>query len=60
MVDPNGIMVEFTTTTNADEFEQSEEEALCVLRQPPSEFTEEQRKDASTSVKINRSAPETR
>ena len=51
MIDPNGIMVEFTTTTKAEEFAQSEEEALRVLRQPPSEFTESDRKDTSTSVR---------
>jgi catechol 2,3-dioxygenase-like lactoylglutathione lyase family enzyme len=56
MVDPNGIMVEFTTTTRAEDFEQSEEHALGLLRQPPSDFRESQRKDASTSVQLNRGA----
>lgn len=57
MVDPNGIMVEFTTTTRPDAFEQTEEEALRLLRQPPSEFSEDHRKDTSAgNVQINRSA----
>lgn len=54
MVDPNGIMVEFTTTTRPDLFAQSEAEALRLLRQPAEEFKEEDRKDASSSnVKVN-------
>ena len=46
-LDPNGIMVEFCVTTDAEEFTQSEEEALRLLRQPPAEFAEEDRKEAS-------------
>ncbi len=47
-LDPNGIMVEFCVTTNADEFgEQTPEEALQMLRQPVTEFPEESRKDAT-------------
>ena len=39
--DPNGITVEFCVTTDPDEFaSQSPEEALALLRQPVSEFTE--------------------
>jgi catechol 2,3-dioxygenase-like lactoylglutathione lyase family enzyme len=53
MVDPNGIMVEFTTTTKPEDFAQTVEEALRMLRQPPSEFSEADRKDTSTTVKIH-------
>ena len=53
MIDPNGIMVEFTTTTKPEEFAQSEDEALRMLRQPPSEFREADRKDTSTTVKVH-------
>ena len=56
MVDPNGIMVEFTTTTKPNDFHQSEEEALRLLRQPPGEFREDKRKDTSTTVRMNREA----
>ena len=38
--DPNGITVEFCVTTDAKEFEQTEEEALRQLRQPVSEIRE--------------------
>ena len=48
MVDPNGIMVEFTTTTDQQAFEQSEEEALALLRVPPENIGEETRKDESS------------
>jgi catechol 2,3-dioxygenase-like lactoylglutathione lyase family enzyme len=46
-LDPNGIMVEYCVTTDAKGFEQSEEEALRLLRQPSSEFAEEERKEES-------------
>lgn len=46
-LDPNGIMVEFCVTTDPQEFEQSEEEALRLLRQPVAEFAEEDRKEDS-------------
>jgi catechol 2,3-dioxygenase-like lactoylglutathione lyase family enzyme len=46
-LDPNGIMVEFCVTTDAEAFEQDEGEALRLLRQPSSEFTEEDRKEGS-------------
>ncbi len=46
-LDPNGIMVEYCVTTDADGFVQSEEEALRLLRQPSSEFAEEERKEES-------------
>jgi len=51
-VDPNGIMVEFCITTDADEFAQSEAEALRLLRQPPAEFSEETRKEASVGKMV--------
>jgi len=46
-LDPNGILVEFCVTTDPEGFEQSEEEALRLLRQPSSEFAEEDRKEES-------------
>jgi catechol 2,3-dioxygenase-like lactoylglutathione lyase family enzyme len=46
-LDPNGIMVEFCVTTDAEEFEQTEEEALRLMRLLPSEFDEEERKEES-------------
>ncbi len=52
-MDPNGIMVEFCVTTNAEEFaEQTEEEALRLLREPRSEFTEGDRKEASIGKRV--------
>lgn len=45
--DPNGIMVEFCVTTDAEGFLQTEEEALRLLRQPPEEMGEETRKEPS-------------
>ena len=52
-LDPNGIMVEFCVTTNAEEFaEQTEEEALRLLRQPPEEIPEETRKEASIGKRV--------
>jgi catechol 2,3-dioxygenase-like lactoylglutathione lyase family enzyme len=50
-LDPNGIMVEFCVTTDAEEFAQSEEEALRRLRMPAAEFAEEERKEGSTLAK---------
>jgi glyoxylase I family protein len=44
-LDPNGIMVEFCVTTDAEEFDQTEEEALRLLRLPPAEITEVTRKE---------------
>ena len=46
-LDPNGIMVEFCVTTDAEGFEQTEEEALALLRLPASEIEEETRKEES-------------
>ena len=37
-LDPNGIMVEFCVTTDAAAFEQSEEEALRLMRLPAAEI----------------------
>jgi catechol 2,3-dioxygenase-like lactoylglutathione lyase family enzyme len=48
-LDPNGIMVEFCVTTDAEEFSQSEDEALRLLRQSPDEFAEEARKETSVA-----------
>jgi len=48
-LDPNGIMVEFCVTTDAEEFEQTEEEALRLLRLPAEEIAEETRKEPSTA-----------
>ena len=57
MVDPNGIMVEFTTSTSTGGFEQPEDVALALLRLPPSEFPAEERKDASSgNVQVNEQA----
>lgn len=45
--DPNGIMVEFCVTTDAEGFaEQTEEEALRLMRLPPEKIPEETRKEA--------------
>jgi len=46
-LDPNGIMVEFCVTTDSAEFKQSEEGALRLLRLPPAQFAEEDRKEDS-------------
>jgi catechol 2,3-dioxygenase-like lactoylglutathione lyase family enzyme len=46
-LDPNGIMVEFCVTTDAEEFQQTEEEALALLRLPASDIPEETRKEDS-------------
>jgi catechol-2,3-dioxygenase len=50
-IDPNGIMVEFCTTTRPGDVEQSREKALALLRQGPRDFAEAKRKDTSTVVK---------
>lgn len=53
MVDPNGIMVEFCVTTDAEQFmEQSPEEALRQLRLPPSEFAAETRKEPTLAKRL--------
>ncbi|MBW2414446.1 MAG: VOC family protein [Deltaproteobacteria bacterium] len=52
-MDPNGIMVEFCVTTNAEEFsEQTEEEALRLMRLPKAEIAEETRKESSLSKRV--------
>ncbi len=49
-MDPNGIMVEFCVTLEAEEFaEQSPEEALRLLRLPADQIGEDTRKDRSVS-----------
>jgi len=50
--DPNGIMVEFCVTTDAEEFAQSEEEALRLMRQPQGEIPEETRKETSIARRV--------
>lgn len=52
MCDPNGIMVEFTVTTKPEEFVQSPEEALRLLRQPYEEFANDVRKEAKDIAHI--------
>ncbi|MEE3326324.1 MAG: hypothetical protein VX252_03250, partial [Myxococcota bacterium] len=51
-VDPNGIMVEFCVTTKPDEFAQTEEEALRLLRLPKEEFQEDGRKEQSVASRV--------
>jgi len=52
-LDPNGIMVEFCVTTDAAGFaDQTEEEALRLLRLSPSEFAEEERKEESLAKSV--------
>ena len=51
-MDPNGIMVEFCVTTDAAAFEQSEDEALRLLRLPVSEISEETRKDETAGKPV--------
>ena len=48
-VDPNGIMVEFCVTTDQKAFEQTEEEALRLLRLPPDQISEDSRKEPASS-----------
>lgn len=45
LMDPNGILVEFTTSTNTGEFGMSSEKAAALLRQPPESFAVEARKE---------------
>lgn len=51
-LDPNGIMVEFCVTTDSEEFEQTEEEALRLLRLPVSEIPEDTRKEESVAKPV--------
>jgi catechol 2,3-dioxygenase-like lactoylglutathione lyase family enzyme len=46
-LDPNGIMVEFCVTTDAEKFDQTEDEALRQLRLPASEIPAEATKEES-------------
>jgi catechol 2,3-dioxygenase-like lactoylglutathione lyase family enzyme len=50
--DPNGIMVEFCVTTDAEGFAQSEEEALGLMRQPLNEIPEAARKEKSAARRV--------
>lgn len=45
LMDPNGILVEFTSMTDAAGFAMTEDEALRLLRQPAAEIDEAQRKE---------------
>jgi hypothetical protein len=51
-VDPNGIMVEFCVTTDAEHFVQTEAEALRLLRQPHKEIGEETRKETRVAQPV--------
>jgi catechol 2,3-dioxygenase-like lactoylglutathione lyase family enzyme len=51
-VDPNGIMVEFCVTTDAEQFAQTEEEALRLMRQPSDEIPEETRKETAIGKRV--------
>ncbi len=51
-LDPNGIMVEFCVTTDVEAFEQTEEEALRLLRLPVSEIAEETRKEEAVGKSV--------
>jgi len=50
-LDPNGIMVEFTTTTDPKAFEQTPAEALAALREAPGAFAESSRKDVGKATR---------
>jgi len=51
--DPNGIMVEFCVTTDAEQFaEQTEEEALRLLRLPTREIAAESRKEPTDAKRV--------
>jgi catechol 2,3-dioxygenase-like lactoylglutathione lyase family enzyme len=50
--DPNGILVEFTATTDAAAFAMTEDEALRLLRLPPQDFDDAERKDISSSGSV--------
>lgn len=50
--DPNGIMVEYCVTTHAEEFAQTEQEALHLMRVPASEIPEETRKETSIAKRV--------
>lgn len=45
-------MVEFCVTTDSEEFEQTEEEALRLLRLPVSEILEDTRKEESVAKPV--------
>ncbi len=51
-LDPNGIMVEFCVTTDAEGFQQSEEEALRLMRLSPEEIGEETRKEQAIGKRV--------
>lgn len=47
LLDPNGILVEFCVTTKPEEFEQTEEEALRLLRISPEDFPAEPKDESA-------------
>ena len=49
---PNGILVEFCVTTDEKAFEQTEEEALRILRLTPDEIAEDARKETSVGTSV--------
>ncbi len=51
LVDPNGIMIEYCVTTDANEFQQTEEEPLAFMRQPFNAIGEDTRKEPSEVAK---------
>jgi catechol 2,3-dioxygenase-like lactoylglutathione lyase family enzyme len=51
-LDPNGILVEFCVTTDKEEFAQTEEEALRLLRLAPEDFEKEARKETSVGESV--------
>ena len=50
IADPNGITVEFCVTTDEEAFGQTEEEALRMLRLPPEDFLEADRKEGTAEL----------
>ncbi len=55
-LDPNGILVEFCVTTDQEEFAQTEEEALRLLRMRPDEMRETSRKETSSADVVSADA----
>ncbi len=50
--DPNGILIEFCVTTDAQQFAQSEEEALGLMRLPADQIPETTRKEADIGTRV--------
>jgi catechol 2,3-dioxygenase-like lactoylglutathione lyase family enzyme len=49
LLDPNGIMVEFCVTTDAEAFAQTEEEALALMRTPADTIPPDSAKETSVA-----------